>query len=119
MGRAPGRGRCEVVCFTAEHTTSFGQLPPGRVRTVMDAWADRTEALAALPGIEQVFPFENRGEEIGVTLHHPHGQIYGYPFVTPRTGRMLTRGSLGSSEAGDRLAGSPSATPGPPPDAVV
>jgi UDPglucose--hexose-1-phosphate uridylyltransferase len=107
--RAPGRGRCEVVCFTAEHTTSFGQLPPGRVRTVMDAWADRTEALAALPGIEQVFPFENRGEEIGVTLHHPHGQIYGYPFVTPRTGRMFAvaaeyRAEHGRPVMGDLLA---------------
>jgi UDPglucose--hexose-1-phosphate uridylyltransferase len=51
---------------------------------VIDAWAHRTAALSALPGIQQVFPFENRGPEIGVTLHHPHGQIYAYPFVTPR-----------------------------------
>jgi UDPglucose--hexose-1-phosphate uridylyltransferase len=86
---APGRGRCEVVCFTADHDRSFGELPAARVRTVVDAWADRTTALGALPGVEQVFPFENRGEAIGVTLHHPHGQIYGYPFVTPKTERML------------------------------
>ncbi|SDD30577.1 galactose-1-phosphate uridylyltransferase [Actinokineospora iranica] len=88
--RAPGFGRCEVVCFTADHTTSFGALSPARVRTVVDVWADRTAALGALPGVEQVFPFENRGDEIGVTLSHPHGQIYGYPFVTPRTERMLS-----------------------------
>lgn len=88
---APGRGRCEVVCFTADHDSSFRQLPLSRVRTVMDVWADRTLALGALPGIEQVFPFENRGEAIGVTLHHPHGQIYGYPFVTPRTELMLAQ----------------------------
>jgi UDPglucose--hexose-1-phosphate uridylyltransferase len=86
---APGRGRCEVVCFTADHNSSFGELPVSRVRTVMDVWADRTAALSALPGVAQVFPFENRGEEIGVTLSHPHGQIYGYPFITPRTERML------------------------------
>jgi UDPglucose--hexose-1-phosphate uridylyltransferase len=55
----------------------------------MEAWADRTNALSELPHVEQVFPFENRGEEIGVTLNHPHGQIYGYPFVTPRTRQML------------------------------
>jgi UDPglucose--hexose-1-phosphate uridylyltransferase len=42
-----------------------------------------------LEGVEQVFPFENRGAEIGVTLHHPHGQIYAYPFVAPRTARQL------------------------------
>ncbi|HKS48935.1 MAG TPA: galactose-1-phosphate uridylyltransferase [Amycolatopsis sp.] len=86
---APGRGRCEVVCFTSDHNGSFAGLPPSRVRTVMDAWADRTAELSAMDGIEQVFPFENRGEEIGVTLHHPHGQIYGYPFVTPKTQRAL------------------------------
>jgi UDPglucose--hexose-1-phosphate uridylyltransferase len=56
---------------------------------VLAALADRTAELSALPGVEQVFPFENRGEEIGVTLHHPHGQIYAYPYVTPRTLAML------------------------------
>ncbi|SHG57784.1 galactose-1-phosphate uridylyltransferase [Streptoalloteichus hindustanus] len=82
-------GRCEVVCFTSDHDSAFVELSPRRARTVVDAWADRTAALGRLPGVEQVFCFENRGEEIGVTLHHPHGQIYAYPFVTPRTERML------------------------------
>lgn len=106
---APGRGRCEVVCFTADHDRSFGELSPSRVRTVVDAWADRTLALGALPGVEQVFPFENRGQEIGVTLSHPHGQVYGYPFVTPRTERMLAtareyRAAHGRPVMGDVLA---------------
>lgn len=82
-------GRCEVVCFSPEHSGSFGTQSPTRARTVIEAWADRTAALSALPGIEQVFPFENRGEAIGVTLPHPHGQIYAYPYVTPRTTRLL------------------------------
>ncbi|WP_422736864.1 galactose-1-phosphate uridylyltransferase [Micromonospora sp. WMMD729] len=85
----PGVGRCEVVCFTSDHNASFTSLPPRRVRTVLDALADRTEVLGELPGVEQVFCFENRGVEIGVTLHHPHGQIYAYPFVTPRTRALL------------------------------
>ena len=59
------------------------------MRTVVEAWADRTAALSALPGVEQVFPFENRGEAIGVTLHHPHGQIYAYPYITPRTAQLV------------------------------
>jgi UDPglucose--hexose-1-phosphate uridylyltransferase len=84
-----GRGRCEVVCFTAEHDTSFARLSEARVATVLDAWIDRTRALSALPGVEHVFVFENRGEEIGVTLAHPHGQIYAYPFVPPRAQRMV------------------------------
>ena len=81
---APAVGRCEVVAFTPQHTGSFADLGWQRARTVVDAWAHRTEALSALPGIQQVFPFENRGADIGVTLHHPHGQIYAYPYVTPR-----------------------------------
>jgi UDPglucose--hexose-1-phosphate uridylyltransferase len=87
--RRPGIGRCEVICFTSDHDTSFAGLEPDRVATVVDAWIDRTRELSALPGVEQVFVFENRGREIGVTLSHPHGQIYAYPFVPPRVVRML------------------------------
>jgi UDPglucose--hexose-1-phosphate uridylyltransferase len=82
-------GRCEVVCFSPEHEGSFGTLSVTRARTVIEAWADRTAALSALPGVQQVFPFENRGEAIGVTLPHPHGQIYSYPYITPRTTSLL------------------------------
>src|ERR1700722_11894781 len=82
-------GRCEVICFTSDHDSSFAALSPRRVRTVFEAWVDRTEALSALPETRQVYCFENRGEEIGVTLRHPHGQIYAFPFVTPRTERMV------------------------------
>ncbi|WP_165065802.1 galactose-1-phosphate uridylyltransferase [Marisediminicola senii] len=85
----PSIGRCEVVCFSPEHEGSFGTLSVSRARTVIEAWADRTAALSALPGVQQVFPFENRGEAIGVTLLHPHGQIYAYPYVTPRTARLV------------------------------
>jgi len=85
----PSVGRCEVVCFSPAHDGSFGSLSVERARTVMEAWANRTKELMVLPGVEQVFVFENRGEEIGVTLGHPHGQIYAYPFVTPRTSRLL------------------------------
>ena len=87
--QAPGRGRCEVVCFSPHPTDSFCQLSQRRIRTIIEAWADRTEALSALTGIEQVFCFENRGPEIGVTLQHPHGQIYAYPFLPPRTQAIL------------------------------
>lgn len=82
-------GRCEVVCFTSDHDASFADLTEEQAGLVLDAWTDRTAELAELPQVEQVFCFENRGAEIGVTLGHPHGQIYGYPFVTPRTELML------------------------------
>jgi UDPglucose--hexose-1-phosphate uridylyltransferase len=88
---AAGNGRCEVICFSSNHTGSFADLATAHARLVVDAWRHRTCELMAMPGVEQVFCFENRGDEIGVTLTHPHGQIYGYPFLTPRTAQMLTQ----------------------------
>ncbi|MFC3572843.1 galactose-1-phosphate uridylyltransferase [Streptomyces yaanensis] len=82
-------GRCEVVCFTSDHNASFADLTEEQAGLVLDAWTDRTAELSHLPSVEQVFCFENRGQEIGVTLGHPHGQIYAYPFTTPRTALML------------------------------
>ena len=86
---APGHGRAEVICFSSRHTGSFAELEQAHARLVVEAWRHRTADLMAMPGIEQVFCFENRGEEIGVTLTHPHGQIYGYPYLAPRTAAML------------------------------
>lgn len=105
----PAAGRCEVICFSSNHNSSFADLDPAQVRLVVEAWRHRTGFLLELPGVEQVFCFENRGEEIGVTLTHPHGQIYGYPFLTPRTAVMLDqarehRNQFGSNLFADLLA---------------
>lgn len=89
--QAASGGRCEVVCFDPASEGSLAGLGAHRMRTVIEAWAQRTDELSQLPGIKQVFAFENRGEAIGVTLHHPHGQIYGYPFITPRTQAVLNQ----------------------------
>jgi UDPglucose--hexose-1-phosphate uridylyltransferase len=99
----PGVGRCEVVCFTSDHNSSFGALSPGRVRTVVDVLADRTAAMSEISGVAQIFPFENRGVEIGVTLHHPHGQIYAYPTVPPRTTALLGAAARYRSRTGGDL----------------
>lgn len=101
---APAAGRTEVVCFTSDHESSFAALPPWRVRTVIDAWADRTRELGARDDVEHVFCFENRGEEIGVTLHHPHGQIYAYPYLPSTTTEILARAQAHHDETG-RLLG--------------
>jgi UDPglucose--hexose-1-phosphate uridylyltransferase len=95
-GAGPGRsgpafGRCEVVCFSSAGEGAFGSVSRSRARTVIEAWADRTAFLSSLPGIGQVYVFENRGAEIGVTLQHPHGQIYAYPYITPRTRQLLSQ----------------------------
>ncbi|BBX65211.1 galactose-1-phosphate uridylyltransferase [Mycobacterium saskatchewanense] len=100
---APGHGHCEVICFSSDHTGSFAGLAPPHARLVVDAWRHRTAELMAFPGVEQVFCFENRGEEIGVTLTHPHGQIYGYPYLTPRTAAMLEQARRHRKAHGNNL----------------
>lgn len=82
-------GRCEVVVYSPNHEGSLAQLGERRIRTLVRAWAHRTKELMGLESVQAVFPFENRGEEIGVTLHHPHGQIYGYPFIPEKLRQML------------------------------
>jgi UDPglucose--hexose-1-phosphate uridylyltransferase len=96
-------GRCEIVCFTPEHDSSFGSLSPRRAATVIAAWADRTAALGGMAGIEHVYCFENRGEEVGATLQHPHGQIYALPFVPPRTRQLLASALAWRAASGGNL----------------
>ncbi|WP_199253652.1 galactose-1-phosphate uridylyltransferase [Mycolicibacterium mengxianglii] len=100
---APSHGRCEVICFSSDHSGSFADLDYAHARLVVEVWRHRTRDLMDRPGIEQVFCFENRGEEIGVTLTHPHGQIYGYPYVTPRTATMLREADAHRASRGTNL----------------
>jgi UDPglucose--hexose-1-phosphate uridylyltransferase len=84
-------GHCEVVVFTQKQDSSLSQLPLARIELLIEVWARRTQLLRSRPQIRYVLPFENRGAEVGVTLHHPHGQIYAYPFVPPVPLRMQAR----------------------------
>jgi len=77
------QGRCEVVCYTPDHDSSLGAQSVDHIRDLIEVWRDRTSELSRLPNVKYVYVFENRGEEIGVTLSHPHGQIYAYPFIPP------------------------------------
>ncbi|WAS90726.1 galactose-1-phosphate uridylyltransferase [Nannocystis punicea] len=88
---APGVGACEVVVFSRDPKQSLGRLPLAQIELILDVWADRTGELGRRGDIAYVFPFENRGVEVGVTLHHPHGQIYAYPFVPPIPARQLAQ----------------------------
>ncbi len=88
---AAAAGHCEVVVFTQDPQASLGALELGHIELLLQVWAARTARLAARGTIAYVLPFENRGAEVGVTLHHPHGQIYAYPFVPPVPQRMLER----------------------------
>jgi len=82
--RARAAGVCEVVVYSPMHDASLATIGAAAVRRLVDVWADRYAELAARPDVAYVFIFENRGKEIGVTLTHPHGQIYAFPFVPPR-----------------------------------
>ena len=79
----PATTGCEVVVYTPEHQTTLAHLHRDRVRLLVDVWADRYLELGSRPDVSYVYIFENKGEEVGVTLHHPHGQIYALPFVPP------------------------------------
>lgn len=73
-------GACEVVVYSPDPEGSLATLGQARRRLLVEAWIDRYQALYD-GGCAFVLPFENRGDEVGVTLHHPHGQIYGFPVL--------------------------------------
>ncbi|HWI81784.1 galactose-1-phosphate uridylyltransferase [Ramlibacter sp.] len=85
---APAAGKCEVVVFTQDPQSSLGALALDHIELLLQVWGERTQLLGEREDIQFVLPFENRGAEVGVTLHHPHGQIYAYPVVPPVPARM-------------------------------
>jgi UDPglucose--hexose-1-phosphate uridylyltransferase len=85
----PGQGVCEVVLYSPRHTSTLAEEPVEQIYKLIQVWTDRFKELGELPFVDYVFEFENKGEAIGVTLHHPHGQIYAYPFIPPRIEREL------------------------------
>ena len=110
------QGRCEVVLYTSQHDSSLGAQSLDHIRDLIEVWQDRLRDLSRLAGVRYVFIFENRGEQIGVTLSHPHGQIYAYPFIPPlvekelqasaqhhrKTGRCLYCDVLAGESGGER-----------------
>lgn len=113
---APARGRCEVVLYTPTHTGSLATLTDAELSRVIAIWADRSAALWADPAHKVVMAFENRGEAVGATLSHPHGQIYALDRIPPaiahrtqvleahraRTGTSLSQAIVDADAASDR-----------------
>lgn len=85
-------GYCEVVLYSSNHEATFGTLTADEALSVVNLWAQRTQALREMPNGEYVIVFENRGAEIGATISHPHGQIYAFDHVPPRPARMIAAG---------------------------
>lgn len=74
-------GKCEVILYSPGHTTTLPELSDSHMKKLVDLWCERFEAIRADKKIKYVFIFENRGDVVGVTMPHPHGQIYGYSFI--------------------------------------
>lgn len=98
-------GRCEVVLYSPDHQATFASIGPAGVRKVVDLWAERTAELGSREDVAYVLVFENRGAEVGATIHHPHGQIYAFDVVPPRPRAELERND---PAALDRRAAGPS-----------
>jgi UDPglucose--hexose-1-phosphate uridylyltransferase len=86
---APGRGVCEVILYSSDHKGVLGEYSINHLIKLVDLWKERYEILGTEESVDYIFIFENRGEVIGVTLEHPHGQLYGYPFIPPFIERRL------------------------------
>jgi UDPglucose--hexose-1-phosphate uridylyltransferase len=85
----PAEGKCEVVLYSSKHDGSLADESEQDIRNLIEVWTDRFEELGAEPYVDYVFIFENKGKEIGVTIDHPHGQVYAYPFIPPIIKREL------------------------------
>ena len=84
LGVKPAAGRCEVLVYSDDHTKTMADLSIERVRMLVDIWTDRWVVIGSEREVSYVMPFENKGEVVGTTLSHPHGQIYGYPEIPSR-----------------------------------
>lgn len=100
---APGQGECEVVLYSSKHDGKLWELGLERIHHLINVWVDRFEDLAARPEVDYVLIFENRGDAVGVTLSHPHGQIYALPFVPPIPERELSSAKAHREEHGSCL----------------
>ncbi|HET7560477.1 MAG TPA: galactose-1-phosphate uridylyltransferase [Limnochordia bacterium] len=96
----PAAGVCEVVVYSPDHETTLAELPRERVVDLVRVWTERYTALCRRPEVEYVFIFENRGEAVGVTLSHPHGQIYAYSFIPPVLATELAHSAAYHDEHG-------------------
>lgn len=100
---AEAYGKCEVILYSKNHTETLPELSDAHVKKLVDLWCQRFEALRHDEKIKYIFIFENRGEVVGVSMPHPHGQIYGYPFLPKKLELEKESFLLHRSETGNCL----------------
>ena len=96
----PAYGKCEVILYSPEHTVTLPELPVAHIAKLVDLWCERFADIASDPKIRYVFLFENRGEVVGVTMPHPHGQIYGYSVLPKKIELELESATQYRAETG-------------------
>ena len=99
----PSQGVCEVLLYSPDHYTTLAAEPVEQIYKLVKVWRHRFLELGALAFVRYVFIFENKGEAVGVTLSHPHGQIYAYPFVPPRIEKEIEQMREHEAETGNCL----------------
>ncbi len=100
---AENYGVCEVILYSSDHGKSFSELSQDHIGKIVRLWAERYAELSKDERIKYIFPFENKGEEVGVTIHHPHGQLYAYPFVPHKLEIELSNCKKHWEEKGENL----------------
>ncbi len=83
FSKKQSKGICEVVCYTSNHDLFLEDMPVNKISNLIRVWQDRYFELGKKSFIKYILIFENKGKEIGVTLSHPHGQIYAFPYIPP------------------------------------
>lgn len=81
----PATGVARVICYDPNHSLTLPEMPVGAVEKVVATWRAQYRELGALPEVNHVLIFENKGEAVGVSNPHPHGQIYATNFVFKTT----------------------------------
>jgi UDPglucose--hexose-1-phosphate uridylyltransferase len=74
-------GKCEVILYSKEHFVTLPELSVDHIEKLVELWTERFIDIRKDKKIKYIFIFENRGELVGVTMPHPHGQIYGYSYI--------------------------------------
>ena len=99
----PSYGKCEVILFSPDHYGALSQLSDDHAMKLVELWTERFNDMASDKNIKYVFIFENRGEMVGVSMPHPHGQMYGYSVVPQKIELELNAAKEHYEENGECL----------------